>query len=300
MSHFKRSQAKYVKKPYKINNWPEYERGLVNRGSLTVWIADDAIREWHCQPNGRPGGQRRYSSLAIETALTVRMVYHLPWRQTKGFLGSIVNKLELQIEIPHHTTFSRRARKLGKVALFKARHDRPIHIIVDSTGVKVHSGNMRKPPKNRAWRKFHVTTDMKTGDIVACVLGSKRAPDASRVPALLRQIGSPILSMSADSAYDTCGVYKIVESQTSGRSPRVLIPPKTNARLDLKSDHLKERNRNIRSRNRLGKRKWHTQSGYSMRSLVENTMYIRTSSVRCLEHERCRGREWKQESGAKY
>ena len=73
------------------------------------------------------------------------MVFHLPWRQTKGCLQSLVEIHGLPLEIPHQTTFSRRAKGLGKVAFHRPRHDRPIHILVDSTGVKVHSGNMRKP-----------------------------------------------------------------------------------------------------------------------------------------------------------
>jgi len=152
------------------------------------------------KPAGKPGGQLKYSGLAIETALTVRMVYHLPWRQMKGFLRSMAEKLKLEIDVPHHTTFSRRTRKLGKTTFHKPRHDRPIHIIVDSTGVKVHSGNMRKPPKKRAWRKFHVAVDAKTGDVVVCDLGSNRASDASRTSKLLEQINRPVSSMRGDSA----------------------------------------------------------------------------------------------------
>ena len=39
MSIFKRTQRKYVKKAYRVRNWREYEAGLRNRGSLTVWIS---------------------------------------------------------------------------------------------------------------------------------------------------------------------------------------------------------------------------------------------------------------------
>jgi hypothetical protein len=272
MSSFKRSQAKYVKQTHKLTNWPAYDRALVNRGSLTFWFTDEAIRKWAAPPSGRAGGQRKYSNLAIETALAFRMVFHLPWRQTKGCLQSLVDIHGLILEIPHHTTFSRRAKGLGKVALHEPRHDRPIHILVDSTGVKVHSGNMRKPPKNRAWRKLHLVVDANTGDVVACDLGSSKARDAARVPALLEQIERPLASLSADSAYDTEGVYAATEGHREGRSPRVLIPPKRNAQLRPKSSSSRERNRNIRSRRRLGKRAWHTRSGYSKRSLVETTM----------------------------
>lgn len=273
MSSFKRSQAKYVKQTHKITNWSVYDQALVNRGSLTFWFTDDAISKWTAPPSGKAGGQRKYSDLAIETALAFRMVFHLPWRQTKGCLQSLVEIHGLTLEIPHHTTFSRRARGLGRVAFKPPRHDRPIHILIDSTGVKVHSGNMRKPPKNRAWRKLHLVVDANTGAVVACDLGSSRVRDAARVPALLKQVEPPLASVMADSAYDTEGVYDAIERHRDDRSPKVLIPPKTNAQLGPNSLTARERNRNIRSRKKLGKRKWHTRSGYSKRSLAETAMY---------------------------
>jgi hypothetical protein len=272
VSNFKRSQAKHVKQTHKITNWAAYDQALVNRGSLTFWFTNEAIRKWTAPASGKAGGQRKFSDLAIETALAFRMVFHLPWRQTKGCLRSLVEIHDLTLEIPHHTTFSRRAKGLGKVAFHKPRHGRPIHILVDSTGVKVHSGNMRKPPNSRAWRKLHLALDANTGEVVACDLGSSKARDAARVRALLKQVERPLASAAADSAYDTEGVYEAIERHRDGRSPRVLIPPRKSAQLRPKSATSRERNRNIRSRQRLGKRAWHTRSGYSQRSLAETAM----------------------------
>ena len=272
MSRFKRSQAKYVKQTHTITNWPAYDQALVTRGSLTFWFTDDAIRKWTVPPSGRAGGQRKYSHLAIETALAFRMVFHLPWRQTKGCLQSLVEIHGVTLEIPHPTTFSRRAKGLGTVAFHTPRQDRPMHILVDSTGVRVHSGNLRTPPTNRAWRKLHLVVDAKTGDVAACDLGSSHARDAARVPALLTQVERPLAWVAADSAYDTEGVYAAIERHREGRSPRVLIPPTTHAQLRPTSSSSRERNRNIRSRTRLGTRPWHTRSGYSKRRLAETTM----------------------------
>ena len=44
MTAFKRSQAKYVKNSFKTTNWPEYEAGLQQRGSLTVWISEEELK----------------------------------------------------------------------------------------------------------------------------------------------------------------------------------------------------------------------------------------------------------------
>ena len=131
---------------------------------------------------------------------------------------------------------------------------------------------MRKPPKTRDWRKLHIAIDAVTGEIVACDLTSKSATDASRVPSLFKQTKRPIASVRADSIYDTASVYAAAEGHREDRSPRVLIPPKKGAQIGPKSSTFSERNRNIRLRARFGKRKWHTQSGYSMRSKVETTL----------------------------
>ncbi|MFH1764813.1 MAG: transposase [Gemmatimonadota bacterium] len=89
MKYPKRSQYKYAKYRYRVRNWAEYEGGLRCRGDLTVWLSKDAIHSWREPPSGKPGGQRTHADIAIEAALTIRMVFHLPLRQTEGFLRSL-------------------------------------------------------------------------------------------------------------------------------------------------------------------------------------------------------------------
>jgi len=196
MSVFKRSQRNYVKKAYCVRNWREYEAGLRDRGSLTVWISltDGKLANWDApRPKTRnPGRQRKYSNHAIETATALGMVFRLASRQTEGFLRSLLALLNLDNEVPDHTTISRRKSRLGKVTFYE--HDRrtPVHILIDSSGLAVHVGQLRRPPKIRDYRKLHVCVDEKTGDIVA-------------------QIDRPISSARADTAYDTASVYEAIE-----------------------------------------------------------------------------------------
>ena len=95
---------------YRVRNWAEYDRALVRRGDLTIWFDEAAISAWELGPAGARGRPRVYSALAIETALTLRLVYGLPWRQTEGLLHSLVRLLGLRLRTPDHTTLSRRAR----------------------------------------------------------------------------------------------------------------------------------------------------------------------------------------------
>jgi hypothetical protein len=161
MKYPKRSQYKYAKSQYRIRNWPEYEAGLRNRGDLTVWLSDAALSAWRAPTSGTPGGQRTYSDLAIEAALTIRMVFHLPLRQTEGFLRSLADLLEVELPIPDHTTLSRRLKKLGGISFSGLATDRPIHLLIDSTGLRVHVGHLRKSPKRcvGAWLRTRMFED---------------------------------------------------------------------------------------------------------------------------------------------
>src|SRR4051794_27468107 len=74
---------------FRVTNWTAYEAGLRRRGSLTLWVSEDAIADWRAAPRTTPGGQARYSDVAIEAAVMVRLVFHQPLRQTEGLLGSL-------------------------------------------------------------------------------------------------------------------------------------------------------------------------------------------------------------------
>ena len=143
-----------------------------------------------------------------------------------------------------------------------------------STGLRIHVGNARKPPKQRAWRKLHIAVDRETGNIVASELTASRARDATRVPALLTQIQAPLVSVAADSAYDKEAVYEAIEAHSPGRRTRVVIPPQRNATLSQNSNTaMQERDRHIRAIERHGRREWYKLSGYTKRSMVENAVY---------------------------
>jgi len=71
---------KIPKTRYRVTNWPDYDAALVRRGSLTLWVTKEAIAAWHAPMTGKRGGQPVYSDVAIETGLTLRLVFHQPLR----------------------------------------------------------------------------------------------------------------------------------------------------------------------------------------------------------------------------
>jgi Transposase DDE domain len=120
---------------YRVFNWGDYDAALRNRGSLTIWFTEEALAGWRAQPRTTPGGQRHYSDLAIETALTLRAVFRLALRQSEGLLGSIMRMLDIDLPVHDHTTLSRRACGLP-VQSHRRTETGDLHLIIDSTGLK--------------------------------------------------------------------------------------------------------------------------------------------------------------------
>jgi hypothetical protein len=191
---------------YRVTNWPDYDAALVRRGALTVWFTDAAIAAWRAPATGRRGGQPIYSALAIETALTIRLVFHQPLRQTEGLLRSIADVLGVDIAIPDHTTLSRRG--VGLTVLPRdIDQTEPLHLVVDSTGLKIYGEGEWLDAKHgsrsrRRWRKLHIGINAETHDVVVAELTPDDVGDVSAVPDLLEQIDGRVASLTADGAYD--------------------------------------------------------------------------------------------------
>src|SRR5919106_3707065 len=96
------------KTAYRVKNWHEYDQSLRDRGDITLWISQDAINAWTPPMSGTRGAQPVYSDVAIETALTLRLLFRLPLRQTEGFLHAILTLMDVTLPCPDHTTLSRR------------------------------------------------------------------------------------------------------------------------------------------------------------------------------------------------
>ena len=256
---------------HRVKNWAEYDSGLRARGSLTVWFTAEAIEAWRAAPRSTRGGQPCYSDLAITTALTLRAVFRLPLRQTEGLIGSILALLGLDLAVPDHSTLSRRAETLQ---LPRPRAGSgPVHLLVDSTGLKLcgpgewlveKHGSRRR----RGWRKLHLATDADTGRIVAAVLTDHDADDGAQVGPLLEQVEGPVASATGDGAYDRDDVYAEVAARHPGAA--VVVPPRASAvpsetagtAPTQRDQHLQV----IAERGRVG---WQRASGYNFRALVE-------------------------------
>src|SRR3954452_12129635 len=233
--HYKANEARRHKIPrarYRVSSWTEYDRALQQRGSLTVWVTPEALAAWHPPKTGRRGRSCTYSDIAIETGHLLRLAFGRPWRQTEGLLRSLATLLGLDIGVPDHTTFSRRSPGLVLArSLAQAQRSRPVHVVIDSTGLKVYGAGewlaeTHGERGQRTWRKLHLAVDPNSGEILASELTTIEEGDASQVSPLLEQITSLIASVIADGAYDGEPVYRAVAERQLDPPAAVIIPPR--------------------------------------------------------------------------
>jgi hypothetical protein len=224
-------------------------------------------------PRTTPGGQARYSDLAIETTLILRTVFHQPLRQTEGLVGSLLELMGLDLPVPDHSTLSRRARTL---ALAPQAASGPVHLLVDSTGVKLSGPGewlvgKHGTQRRRAWRKLHLAVDAKTGTIVASTLTSKEVDDAAELGPLLDQIDEPLAAVIADGAYDQDRVYDAVAEHSPEAA--VVVPPRSTAVLSPSAEtDPTQRDRHIQAIAEQGRMGWQKTSGYNARAGAEGAM----------------------------
>lgn len=262
---------------YRIRNWSTYDRALVQRGSLTLWIGEDALQHWADEGPTQRGAQFLYSDLAIQTMLTLREVFHQTNRTIEGWVRSLFGLLQLALPVPDHTTLSRRGRTLEVVLPKQARG--PLHLVLDSSGLKVYGEGEWKVrqhgwSKRRTWRKMHLSVDADSGEIQAALLTAAGVHDAQVIEPLLEPVDQPLASVAADGAYDRKNVYRAVQA----RSPtaQIAIPPRRDAKIQQHGNtHASPlpRDENLRTIRCQGRAPWKRESGYHRRSLAETAVF---------------------------
>ena len=259
---------------YKTKNWSHYNRALKQRGSLSIWFG--AEMAWEAKPSGHRGRQQAYSDAAIQACLTMKVLFGLPLRQTTGFVESLLELMGLDWSVPDFSTLCRRQKTLP-VAIPYRGSPGPLHLLIDSTGIKAEGEgewNARKHggPKRRLWRKIHIGIDEQTLEIRAVEVTSSSIGDAPMLPDLLSQIppDQVIGCVTADGAYDTRKCHDAI----AARNASAVIPPRKNAKLwKPDSPGARARNEVVRSSKYLGRALWRQLTGYHLRSRVETKMH---------------------------
>lgn len=273
MAHrIRKSPVSKPKQRYRVSNWRDYNCALVARGSITLWIDEAVLAGWRA--NGGKG--LRYSNMAILAALSLRAVLGLTLRHTQGFLISLTQLLGLAIQVPHYSTFSRRAAALPVPKLARPAGG-PLHLAIDATGLKVHGEGEWKvrvhgKDKRRVWRKLHLAVDTRTGELHAHSLTASEVHDGTELEGLLAGIDAPIIAVCADKAYDSFDAHAAILA----RGARPVIPPRKGAAIRPppgRPDVPPTRGEAVARIAEVGLDAWKAETGYHRRSIVETAMF---------------------------
>jgi hypothetical protein len=264
------------KTSYRIRNWSAYNAALIARGSLTLWVDEEALKAWRYTGPTQRGAQYVYAEAAISCVLTLRAVYHLALRATEGLARSVFTLLDVALPVPSYSTLSRRAAELT-VTLGARPRSTPLHLVIDSSGFKVYGEGEWKVrqhgwSKRRTWRKLHLGVDEATGEIVAAVVSEAGVTDAAALPDLLEQVPGEIRQVSTDGAYDKRRCYDALAQ----RGAKAVIPPRRDAKIWQHGNCAGapwQRDENLRAIRHQGRRRWKQESGYHRRSLAETTFF---------------------------
>jgi hypothetical protein len=265
-----------AQKADRARNWKNYNKSLVNRGSITFWIDRKSIANWYESVNkikerGRP---KTYSDIAIVAILILKQIYHLKLRSSQGFTKSLFNLMNLNLKVPCYTQLCRRQATVKLPALPTLSGE--IHMVIDSSGLKLFGEGEWKVrqhgwTKHRMWQKLHIGVDEKSQLIVAAELTKNDCGDDKKLPDLLRQYKGKLRQVSADGAYDSHDCYDVIASR--GGIPT--IPPQPNPRHKpkLASQIKRPRDKIVWEIQQDGRKEWKQQSGYHRRSLAETAFY---------------------------
>lgn len=262
---------KKEKATYRVTNWSAYDEALVKRGNVTLWFAEEVlVAQWKPSATAKRGAVVQYSDMAIQTMLTLKAVFRLTYRSVEGFGRSLVQLMGLDLRIPDHTSLSRHAKTLTVVIPRRTDTD-PLHIVIDSTGLKVYGEGEWKVrqhgvSKRRTWIKVHLAVDSAILDVVGVEVTTPKWTDAEVFEDLLDQIEGDIEQIDADGAYDTRAVYEAAHK----RNARLIVPPRDNA-IPWEEGH--PRTEALTHIAEQGIKAWKKSTHYHQRSLAENAMY---------------------------
>ena len=263
---------------YKVRNWSEYNESLKKRGSIYLWVSEDAIEKWQSPKDPHfIGAPKQYSDDAILCMMALKVVYHLPYRQLVGFVLSIFALLKVTLKVPHFTTVATRAKLLGKHFKILSKL-RPADLVFDSSGFKIYGEGEWKvrqhgKQKRRRWKKFHIGVCPKTHEVIVAEVTELETADCEIGPKLLKKAPRSVKKAIGDGAYDTWNCYRAADD----KGQKLIVPPRDGAMFNEGDEPwVKARNEAICQIIGLGNDKegialWKKLVGYHERSLVETT-----------------------------
>lgn len=273
-------------------NWSNYNKELINRGSLTLWFNLEEKSQWYSVEEPKRKGRRyRYSWIAIELITILRFRFGLTLRGVQGFAQSILKLMDIDLETPDYTTLGRRMAKMDISIVQSAKKSGPLHVAIDSTGLKVYGDGEWKVKihgrsKHRTWRKLHLAVDTENNQILSAVLTTNDFKDNQVFQETLEGLKN-IKAVSADGAYDSKDCYAFAKK----RKFKLIAPPRKNAKISSRGSK-KARDKAIREVRAMGRKTWKKKNKYHRRSLSETAM----SRMKMMMGDKLRSRNFENQA----
>lgn len=278
MENLPKSPNKYK---YKVTNWKAYNNSLKKRGQVTIWLSAELLSVWkELDVRKITVGEHIYPDSVIEFCLLIKNIYHLPFRQTTGFIADLLALQGLAAYcVPDYSTLCRRAKHISISFSQTLKQKNNMHVLVDSTGLKVYGQGewmVKKhgASKHRTWLKLHLSIDAATQEILTNLLTSNSIDDASAAKEMLKEAHNCLASLTGDGAYDKFFFREFLGSELLQK-----IPPPCNAVVQVATakalvpQYLSQRNQAVERIKEIGRKEWKKEIGYHRRSLAETTMF---------------------------
>ena len=261
----------------KISNWSEYNKSLINRGSLTFWISEDVLKVWGLnKKTSNAGRPEKYSDTAIKAVCRVRFFFHLSLRATEVFIGSLFKLMNITLSVPSYSRISRRMNRLD-IDYRKLSNAKPKHLVIDTTGVKIYGDGewhekIHGECRRKKWKKMTLGICPDTYEIIFNVPSDDSIGDITLFRMGLEVVRRNVEKVLMDRAGDTHDTYKQAERQNI----RIITPPRKGSRYRVGREKT-ARDDTVRLIYDLGNNKeavkeWKRRTGYHRRSLVETAI----------------------------
>ena len=191
-----RRRRRGVKEKYRLRNWPAYNAGLKQRGSLTVWCSPDVADGWYYQGPNKRGAQYTFSDVAIQPVLTLGMIYHLPLRQAEGFTDSVLVLMGLALRVPDYSTLMPKSNNMATQKPSRCPAMRPSEpsakradkrgkkpaAIIDDLSSKPTSDAIKRSSATPSGPAPYPINKPKPGSAVPCSTGCYNSLNPKRIP----------------------------------------------------------------------------------------------------------------------
>lgn len=283
---FRRTRRNYQmdKKSYRTRNWSDYNKALVQRGSITFWFDAKCIAAWqNTEKTGKRGRPQKYNDAAIHCGLMFKALFKLTFRATMGFIKSLMEMLKLKLDAPDYTLLCKRQKDISTLLPSTGKKSEKLNIVVDTTGLKVYGEGEWKVRqhgwvKHRLWRKLHLAVNSGSHEIEAFELTDLGIQDCEGLSMLIDKIPSSIKSCKGDGAYDSFSCYE----KSQQRNFKLITPPARNAvtsdenrksKKKASAGAVKKRDDAITRVRQVGRKQWKIETKYHRRSLAETAMF---------------------------